>query len=155
MKRGLAATLRTVNLPRATLVDGDGQFVTSMHAVRHYLRKHPKAERILVGAANDPSALGALRAFQEAGRTQHCAVIGLNGQLEARAELRQPSTRMIGSVAFFPDQYGNQIVRFALKILEQGLKERREFTKHLLITPENVNEHYPHDKLDQVANSFA
>jgi ribose transport system substrate-binding protein len=31
-----------------------------------------------VGAANDPTALGALRAFQEAGRANDCAIVGNN-----------------------------------------------------------------------------
>lgn len=33
---------------------------------------------MLVGAINDPSALGALRAFQEAGRAACCAIMGQN-----------------------------------------------------------------------------
>jgi ribose transport system substrate-binding protein len=59
-----------------------------------------------VGAINDPSALGALRAFEEAGRTRNCAVMGQNASPEGRAEMRQKHTQMIGSVAYFPERYG-------------------------------------------------
>ena len=55
--------------------------------VRQHLRES-KARRILVGAANDPSALGAARAFQEAGRAATCAIVGQNAEPDARAELR-------------------------------------------------------------------
>ena len=55
--------------------------------------RDPKAERVLVGAANDSSALGAARAFQEAGRGDDCAIAGQNAEPDARAELREPRAR--------------------------------------------------------------
>ena len=39
-----------------------------------------------MGAANDPIALGAVRAFQEAGRELTCAVVGQNAEPDARVE---------------------------------------------------------------------
>src|SRR5207253_9891080 len=59
---------------RVTYVDGDGKLGNSFEAMRKHLRMS-RARRFLVGAINDPSALGALRAFQEAGRTESCAVM--------------------------------------------------------------------------------
>ncbi len=53
---------------KETQLDGDGKLGDSFEAMRRHLR-YTKARRSLVGAINDPSALGALRAFQEAGRT--------------------------------------------------------------------------------------
>ena len=53
---------------RVTYLDGDGKLGESFEAMRRHLRGS-RSRRILVGAINDPSALGALRAFQEAGRT--------------------------------------------------------------------------------------
>ncbi len=52
---------------RIATLDGDGQFKVSFERVRKHLRES-QAKYVLVGAANDPSALGAARAFQEAGR---------------------------------------------------------------------------------------
>ena len=51
-----------------THVDGDGKMADSFEAMRRHLRA-TKSKRMLVGAINDPSALGALRAYQESGRT--------------------------------------------------------------------------------------
>ena len=76
---------------RVTYVDGDGKLGESFEAIRKHLRV-TRAKRILVGAINDPSALGALRAFQEAGRSDSCAMMGQNAAPEGRAELRQPGT---------------------------------------------------------------
>lgn len=47
-------------------IDGEGRFKRTWGQVRNHLRSCA-AKRILVGAANDPEALGALRAFQEVG----------------------------------------------------------------------------------------
>ena len=105
-------------------LDGDGQFQTSLERVRKHLRE-TKAKRVLVGAANDPSALGALRAFQEAGRANDCAIVGQNAEPEVRAELRSAGTRLIASVAFFPEKYGDGLIRLALDILAASPCRRR------------------------------
>src|SRR5438477_8927113 len=60
-----------------TCLDGDGVLGDSFEAMRRHLRTS-RSRRILVGAINDPSALGALRAFQEAGRTDASAIVGHN-----------------------------------------------------------------------------
>ncbi|HZT68645.1 MAG TPA: substrate-binding domain-containing protein [Terriglobia bacterium] len=127
-------------------LDAKGEFKAALDCVRKHLRTC-NAKRILVGAANDPIALGALRAFQEAGRSSHCAVVGQNAEPEARAELRQSGTRLIGSVAYFPERYGDMIVQLATDILVGKNVPPAEFTAHQLITPQNVDRLYPNDSL--------
>jgi ribose transport system substrate-binding protein len=154
--RGIAAGLKEVlRLPQHTpllRVDADGQFKTALDVVRKHLRTS-QAKRILVGAANDPSALGALRAFEEAGRASHCAVVGQNAEPEARAEMREPRTRLIGSVAYFPEKYGDGLIRLALDLLSHKPVQPACFTKHQLITPENVDHFYPNDTLLEVTGA--
>ena len=94
---------------RVTYLDGDGKLGERFEAMRRHLRTSRSARRFLVGAINDPSALGALRAFQEAGRTESCAIMGQNASPEGRAELREPGTRLVGSVAYFPEKYGSRL----------------------------------------------
>jgi ribose transport system substrate-binding protein len=132
-------------------LNGDGRFEESFHAVRKYLRTS-RARHILIGAINDASALGALRAFQEAGREENCAIMGQNASPEGRAELREPSTRLIGSVAYFPEKYGDDLVRVALDILNRKPVPPAVFVKHQLITPETVNHYYPNDPLFAMAS---
>ena len=100
-----------------------------------------------LGAANDSSALGALRAFQECGRSAYCTVVGEGGEPEARAEMRENGTRLIGSVAFFPERYGDTIVRIATDVLLGKSTTPAAYTTHQLVTPENVNRLYPNDAL--------
>jgi len=145
---GMRAFLPGLEDRQVTYINGDGRFGESFEAMRKYLRT-TKSRRILVGAINDASALGALRAFQEAGRTECCAVMGQNASPEGRSELREPATRLIGSVAYFPERYGEELVRVALEILSNRAVPPAVFVKHQLITPETVNHFYPNDKLTQ------
>jgi ribose transport system substrate-binding protein len=138
---------------RVTYVDGDGKLGESFEAIRKHLRVS-RAKKILVGAINDPSALGALRAFQEAGRSDSCAVMGQNAAPEGRAELRQPGTRLIGSVAYFPEKYGAEILALALDILHRRPVPPAIFVKHQLVTPENVDHIYPNDRLMQLTGGL-
>jgi ribose transport system substrate-binding protein len=143
---GLAEVMRTPERSRIVPIDGDGQFQTTVERIRKHLRES-KAKRVLVGAVNDSSAIGALRAFQEAGRAEECAIVGQNAEPEARAELRAARSRLIASVAFFPEQYGDGLVRLALDILVRKPVPPAVFTKHQIITPENVDHFYPNDSL--------
>jgi ribose transport system substrate-binding protein len=131
---------------KVTSIDGDGKLGDTFEKMRRHLRTS-RARRFLVGAINDPSALGALRAFQEAGRTDSCAIMGQNASPEGRAELRERATRLVGSVAYFPEKYGEQILAVALDILHRRPVPPAVFVKHQLVTPETVNHIYPNDEL--------
>ncbi len=146
MITGIGEVLRLTERCRTVSIDGDGQFQTSLERVRKHLRES-KSKRILVGAANDPTALGALRAFEEAGRANECAIVGNNAEPEARVELRTANTRLIASVAFFPEKYGDGLIRLALDILGRRAVPPAVFTGHQVITPENVDHFYPNDSL--------
>ncbi|HXA48865.1 MAG TPA: substrate-binding domain-containing protein [Candidatus Acidoferrum sp.] len=143
---GIAEVMRIPDRCRTVNVDGDGQFQTALERVRKHLRE-TKAKHILVGSANDSSALGALRAFEEAGRATDCAVVGQNAEPEARAELRAPKTRLLASVAYFPEKYGDGLLRLALDLLARKAVPPAVFTTHQIITTENVDHFYPNDSL--------
>ena len=134
------ATCRVVQL------DSIGDFDSALQAVRVHLRRTPM-RKTLVGAVNDPAALAALHAFEEAGRSEWCAVMGQNAELDARTEMRRSDTRLIGSVAYFPEKYGQAIIGLARKIIGGLHPPPAFFTKHILVTPENVDSLYPNDAL--------
>ena len=146
MVAGINETLRQADQCKVVHVDGDGQFRTTLECIRKHLRGS-KAKHILLGAATDPSAVGALRAFEEAGRASDCAVVGHNAEPDGRAELREPRTRLIGSVGYFPEKYGAGVIRLGLDILARKATPPAVFIRHQLITPENVDHFYPNDTL--------
>jgi ribose transport system substrate-binding protein len=127
---------------RTSTLNGDWNFDVSHEVVLRHLRKS-KATRILVSAIFDPSALGALQAFKDADRLQHCAIVGQNGSIEARLQMRKPNSRLIGSVAYFPERYGEQLIALSLDILMHRVPvPNAAFIKHQLITPSNLKQHY-------------
>jgi len=143
---GIKEFFPTASKCRVVRLDAQGEFGPALECVRKYLRDNPP-RRVLVGGANDSSALGALRAFQECGRSDYCAVVGMGGEPESRAEMRESGTRLIGSVAFFPERYGEAIVRIATDVLLGKSTTPATFSAHQLVTPENVNRLYPNDAL--------
>jgi ribose transport system substrate-binding protein len=149
IEAGLKEALReTAHRSRPITIDGDGQFKRSLEQVRRYLRRPDTShKRILVGAVNDSSALGAVRAVQEAGRAANCAIVGQNAEPDARAELRDPRTPLIGSVAYFPEKYGEDLISLAFDILAQRPTPPARFVKHQVITAANLDHFYPNDRL--------
>lgn len=129
---------------RVVCVEGHDTFRQSLIKVRNYLRTNGM-RRTLIVAINDACALGALRAFEEAGILENCAVAGHGAVLEARKELRSSQTRFIGSVAFFPERYGAALIHLAQDILEHKSTPPAVFTKHQLITAQNVDRYYGTD----------
>jgi ribose transport system substrate-binding protein len=127
-------------------IDGRGSFEYTLDAVRRHLRRVPP-RRTVVFATNDPAALGAVRAFEECGRAQKCCVMGQNASLEARTELRRGSTPLIGSVAYFPERYGDEIIRLATAILTGQKIPPAVFTRHEVLTRENIGKVYPLDEV--------
>jgi ribose transport system substrate-binding protein len=147
---GLKEVLPNLSECPVITIDGDGCFEKSLEGVRRRLR-FKSARRTIIGAINDTSALGALRAFQEAGRTDQCVILSHNASPEGRAELREPNTRLVGSVAYFPERYGEDLIRVSLDILNRRPVPPAVFVKHRIVTPENVDYYYPNDGLIRTA----
>lgn len=139
---GMREVLPSLAESKVSVVNGNGQFESSAEVVQRHL-KNSTAKHILVSAINDPSALGALQAFKLAERLHDCAIVGQNGSIEARLEMRRADTRLIGSVGYFPEKYGEHLMSLAMNILT-----RREpvppavFIKTQLLTPANLKQFY-------------
>lgn len=132
------------NVPVVHL-NGRGDFDEVLETVRQFLRR-AKAKRTLIGTVNDIAALAALKVWEEVGALDKCAVASQNAIREARDELRRPGTRLIGSVAYFPERYGNHVIPLALSILKKKQVAPAVFVRHQFITPRNVDLLYPLDE---------
>src|SRR5438128_1836678 len=150
---GINLALPNAKNCRITHLNGDGEMAPSFEVVRRHLRAS-RSRRTLVGTINDVSAIGALRAFEEAGRAESCAIMGQNASSEGRAEIRKPSTRLIGSVAFFPEHYGPDLVKLSLDILNKKAVPPAVFVDHKLVTPTTIDHFYPNDRLMETASSI-
>lgn len=128
---------RQVKILRTT-----GHYENTVALVRAHLRRS-RAEHVLVAAINDPCALGALQAFRDAGREEHCAIVGQNASPEAHAELSRKNSRLVGSVRYFPERYGEGVIPLALDLLAGRPVPPATFVRHEMVTPANLRAFYP------------
>jgi ribose transport system substrate-binding protein len=61
--------------------------------------------------------------------------------------LRAADTPLIGSVGYFPERYGDGIIRLGMDLLGRRAVPPAIFVKHQLVTRENVDHLYPNDAL--------
>jgi ribose transport system substrate-binding protein len=61
--------------------------------------------------------------------------------------MRRPNSRLVGSVSYFPEQYGEAVISLALDMLQGKEVPPATFVKHQLLTRENVDTIYPNDGL--------
>ena len=107
--------------------------------------------RLLIAALDDATALAAKSALEALGRTADGAIVGLgcdrsvHGGASEKKEI-DPNNRgsiLIGSVAFYLDRYGYDVLPIALRLLRGEPVPERTPTRHTLITTTNVWREYP------------
>jgi ribose transport system substrate-binding protein len=143
---GLSATIGPVPESRVIHLDGRGHLEESRHGMAELLRKHGRQTRFLISGFNDLAALGSLQALRQAGREEHAAVVGQNASTESHAELRNPRSRLIMSVAYFPERYGVKLVRLGLSVVNREAVHPALYTGHLALTCANIDQYYPRGK---------
>lgn len=141
---GLREILPRFPNDQAFFLDGKGRYEDSLAVMRRHLARG-REKKILLAALNDPSCLGGLQAFEESGRISGCLAVGHNASIEARRELRRPGSALIGSVGYFPEKYGDAIIKLALDRIHGREVPSATFVKHRLVHPGNVNHLYPND----------
>lgn len=137
-----------------THLDSRGEFVRSFELTRRHLQFAPR-RRTLVTGINDYAVLGALRAFEEAGRSNMCLAVSHGGGPEARRELRLPSTPLVATVAFFPEKYGESLLLLALDILNKRATPPAVYMPVQILTRKNVDDFYPLDVFPGTSDSKA
>jgi ribose transport system substrate-binding protein len=136
VRKSLAGSYQILHL------DSRGEMERSFQLVRQHMQFSPKRKTLIFGV-NDFAVLGALGAFSEVGRGEYCLALGVGAFPEARREMRSAETRMIGSIATFPERYGDDLIQIALNILQQKPVAPASYAQIQLITPQNIDKFYP------------
>ena len=96
-------------------------------------------------------ALSAKRAVEAVSRSTNTVIVSqgcdrsMHGGFNERKEI-DPQNRgsiVLGSVAYFLDRYGYDVLPLALRLLGGGTSSPRTATQHVLVTPANVFRIYP------------
>jgi ribose transport system substrate-binding protein len=127
---------RLANLPVESFVrmDGRGMGEKSHKVVLDFLNRHPKDKHILIAAANDTSAMGAISAIRELGREKHVAVVGQDCVPEMIAEMQRPGSPAIGSISHEVAQYGPRLIELGLALLRGEMVAPYHYVEHIAMT---------------------
>ena len=124
-------------------LDSGNDEIESRKVTREFLNSLKPKEKVLIATVHDPSALGAVLAIKDVGRDRNSVVVvGQNATQKARVEMCKQGSPLLGSVGFFPEKYGEQIIPLALKILGGEVIPPMSYIEHVLINKENLATYY-------------
>jgi len=112
-------------------------------ATKTLLQQLPKkGSRILIAALSDPLAIGGTRAATKMGFAKNVAIVGQGGGRDGRNCIRRGGPFM-GSVAYFPDTFGERLIPLALRILEGEKVSLISYTDMVVLSRANLEQYYP------------
>lgn len=137
-----AISSRLPSLPAEALVrmDGRGLREKSRQLVLEFLKQHPRDRGILIAAATDTSALGAVEAVRELKREKHVAIVGQDCIPEALQEMSTPRSPLIASVSHETQNYGPRLIHLGLALLAGQRIDPYNYVKHKLVSAESLLE---------------
>jgi ribose transport system substrate-binding protein len=131
-------------------LDNGGQPQRAERILAKYLSQNPR-RKMLIATLDDPTALSAKSGIEVSGRLSDCIIVshGLDRSVHGGASERKeidPSNRasiILGSVAYFLDRYGYEVLPLALRMLNGETIPARTTTRHVLVTAKTVFREYP------------
>lgn len=134
---------------RLAPLDTGGQPVRADALLTRHLRT--QNGRLLIAALDDLAAIYAKNAIEMNRRQSDCVVVsqGLDRNIHGGASEKKeidPANRgsvVLGSVAYYMDRYGYDVLPMALRLLAGETLPPRTTTHHVLVTAANVFREYP------------
>ena len=140
---GVRSLLPKLDASCCMRMDGRGLRQTSARVVADFIKRHGRNDRILIAAATDTSALGALQSARAAGREKSVAIVGQDCIPEVLEEMRKGPGPLIGSISHEAETYGPRLIQLGVTLLRGQTVPPYNYVKHKLITPKNVHEIEP------------
>lgn len=135
---GIRSKLDGIPIESFVRIDGRGMREKSFRVILDFLKRHPKDKRILLAAANDTSALGAIEAVLTLNRGKHVAVVGQDCIPEAVDEMRKEDSSLIGSVSHEVNEYGPRIIELGLNLLRGRHVAPYNYVTHKMVTSQSL-----------------
>jgi ribose transport system substrate-binding protein len=123
------------DIPDSSLVrmDGRGMREKSYRLVLDFLRRHPKDREVLIAAATDTSALGAVQAVRELKWEKYAAIVGQDCIPEELDEMSTGDSPLIASVSHEAQSYGPRLIQLGLAILSGQRIAPYNYVEHKLV----------------------
>jgi ribose transport system substrate-binding protein len=137
---GVRACLDSIPTERFVRLDGRGMHERSYGLILDFLRQHPKDRGILIAAATDTSALGAVQAVRELKREKLVAIVGQDCIPQALQEMARKTSPFIASVSHEAPSYGPKIIQLGLSILSGQNVAPYHYVEHKLVSAVSVRD---------------
>ena len=144
---GVRETLPTLQFAS---LDTGGQSMRADALLTKFLLTQ-RGQRLLIATLDDLAAVYAKNAVEMNRRQSDCIIVSqgldhnIHGGVSEKKEL-DPNNRgsvVLGSVAYYMDRYGYDVLPLALRLLTGETLPPRTVTKHVLVTATNVFREYP------------
>jgi len=139
---GLKAVVGEIPVEKRLVLNSGNTTEISEIQMTDALKRLPDEHRLAVISFNDDAAMGALSAARKLDRETDVIIVGQGADRCVREELLQPGSRIIGSTAYFPEQYGERLIALALKILRGEPVPPAVYMDHIFVhaVPETAYE---------------
>jgi ribose transport system substrate-binding protein len=114
----------------------------SATAVSATLATLPHSHHIAIVCFNDEAAFGALQAARKAKRESDVVIVGQGADRLIHSEIRHEASRLIGSTAYMPERYGENLIELALNIVHGESVPPAVYMSHVFITKDNIDQYY-------------
>ncbi len=132
---GIRSVLPNLDEESVLHKNGKGTEKGGYAATRQIAKSLGRSEHLLIAASNDNCTRGAIRAIRELGREWSTAIMsqGWGPDPELESELQRTDTPLIGSIAYFPERYGERILPIVLQCLKRQPVAPSHYSDHKLI----------------------
>jgi len=136
-----AGVKAVVDLPddRMLTIDTTASIEQAFSQMNSILARIPRGSPIMLTANNDQSVIGMLRAAQTAGRANEVVAVGM-GADENQTMYAEPG--MVGSVAIFPERYGNWLLPITLSKMAKKELPAAILINHVIVNKHNICNYY-------------
>lgn len=138
--QGIRGKLPDLPVESFVRIDTRGIRERSRKAIADFLNRHPRDRHILIAAATDTAALGALEAVRELRREKNVFLAGQDCIPEALEEIRKPGSPWLGSVSHEVTSYGPRLIQLGLSILRGQTVAPYNHVEYKLVTRETLEQ---------------
>lgn len=143
--QGLQSVIGDIEAEKIIVLDSGNTSEKSEMQMTNTLQACLHKHKIAIIPFNSNAALGALAAAKKANRENDVVLVGQGGDKRLRQKIREANSRLIGSTAFRHENYGQQLIEIALKILRGVTVPPATYIEHIFITRENLDRYYLDD----------
>ena len=140
---GLESVVGKLDESKVKHLDSKNTLDEANRLVKDVLTTLPDAHHIAIVCINDDTAMGSIAAAESLSRKKDIAVVAVDGSDRGQQEVRKPGSPMVGTVASFPEKYGEKIIPVLLKRMKGEEVPKEVFTDHVFLTKDTVDKYYP------------